>query len=47
MMTEEKKLELVSNTNFDGENLYKDGNQPCDSEIKKRIENYYKPYHLN
>jgi len=35
---------LVPTTNFNGEKLYQEG-IPNDSEVKRRLENYYQPYH--
>lgn len=36
---------LCPTTDFNGENLYKDGQSPDSAEISRRIEAYYKPYY--
>ena len=36
---------LTPTTDFNGDSLYKNGDEPSDEEIANRIKNYYNPYH--
>ncbi len=36
---------LCPTTTFDGTQIYRDGAEPAEAEIKRRIEAYYTPYH--
>ncbi|MET4568256.1 N-formylglutamate deformylase [Rhodanobacter soli] len=41
----QRETGLVPAIGFDGEPLYRDGSEPDDAEIQRRINDYWRPYH--
>jgi N-formylglutamate deformylase len=41
----QRETSLVSTVGFDGEPLYRDGHEPDQDEVQRRINEYWRPYH--